>query len=46
MRVDGAEFPVELAVIRIPLHGPPIFTGYIRDLQSLKLAVLSHGASR
>jgi two-component system cell cycle sensor histidine kinase/response regulator CckA len=32
LRVDGTEFPIELAVTRIPVDGPPLFTGHIRDL--------------
>src|SRR5919106_1593261 len=36
MRSDGSEFPVELAITRIPGDGPPMFTGYIRDLTAQK----------
>jgi PAS domain S-box-containing protein len=36
LRSDGAEFPVELAVTRISLAGPPMFTGYIRDITERK----------
>ncbi|MBW3633725.1 MAG: PAS domain S-box protein, partial [Chloroflexi bacterium] len=32
MRADGTEFPVELAVTRVPADGPPLFTGYVRDI--------------
>jgi PAS domain S-box-containing protein len=32
VRADGSEFPVELAITRIPLDGPPSFTGYLRDI--------------
>jgi diguanylate cyclase (GGDEF)-like protein/PAS domain S-box-containing protein len=32
MRADGIEFPVELAITRVDLPGPPIFTGYLRDV--------------
>jgi PAS domain S-box-containing protein len=32
MRKDGSEFPVELAVTRPELPGPPLFCGYIRDM--------------
>ncbi len=39
MRSDGAEFPVELTVTRIPLDGPPMFTGYVRDITDRKRAV-------
>jgi PAS domain-containing protein len=37
-RADGSEFPVELAISRIPLDGPPSFTGYLRDITERKLA--------
>lgn len=36
MRSDASEFPVELTVTRVPLDGPPIFTGYIRDITERK----------
>jgi PAS domain S-box-containing protein len=32
IRSDGTEFPVELAITRVPLPGDPIFTAYLRDL--------------
>ncbi|HVY60285.1 MAG TPA: PAS domain S-box protein, partial [Planctomycetota bacterium] len=32
MRADGTEFPVELAVSRIPADGPPVFTAHVRDI--------------
>jgi PAS domain S-box-containing protein len=32
MRKDGTEFPVELTITRIALPGPPMFTGYLRDI--------------
>lgn len=32
MRAGGAEFPCELAVARIDVSGPPLFTGYVRDI--------------
>jgi PAS domain S-box-containing protein len=38
MRRDGTEFPVEIAVTRIPLPGVPMYTGYIRDLSERKAA--------
>ena len=38
VRADGTEFPVELAINRIPMAGPPIFTGYIRDITERKQA--------
>jgi PAS domain S-box-containing protein len=36
MRADGTEFPVELAVARIDLPGPPSFTAYVRDITNRK----------
>jgi PAS domain S-box-containing protein len=36
VRADGSEFPVELAITRIPLDGPPSFTGYLRDITRRK----------
>jgi PAS domain S-box-containing protein len=36
MRADGTEFPVELAIARIDLPGPPSFTAYIRDIAGRK----------
>ncbi len=38
VRADGSEFPVELAITRIPLEGPPSFTGYLRDITERKHA--------
>jgi PAS domain S-box-containing protein len=35
-RSDASEFPVELAITRIPFPGPPMFTGYIRDITERK----------
>lgn len=36
MRADGSEFPVELAITRVPSDGPPIFTGFVRDISERK----------
>jgi signal transduction histidine kinase len=36
MRSDGSEFPVELAIVRVPIAGPPFFTAYLRDLTERK----------
>ena len=36
MRADGSEFPVELAITRIQVEGPPMFTGHIRDISARK----------
>ncbi len=38
VRANGSEFPVELAISRIPTDGPPIFTGFIRDITERKRA--------
>jgi PAS domain S-box-containing protein len=35
-RADGKEFPVELAITRIPLEGPASFTGFLRDITERK----------
>lgn len=32
LRADGSEFPVELAITRVDMPGPPIFSGNIRDI--------------
>ena len=38
VRADESEFPAELAITRIPLQGPPCFTGYLRDITDRKQA--------
>ena len=38
MRSDGVEFPVELAITRIPGKGLPFFTGHLRDITERKRA--------
>ncbi len=38
LRADGSEFPVELAITRIPLEGLPSFTAYLRDITERKRA--------
>ena len=32
MRADGSVFPAELAITRVDLASPPIFTGYLHDV--------------
>jgi len=32
LRAGGAEFPIEMTITRIATEGPPIFTGFIRDI--------------
>lgn len=41
MRKDGIEFPAEVAIARIMSDGPPIFTGYIRDITERRRAAES-----
>src|SRR5438034_4265277 len=38
MRADGREFPVELTVNKVTLEGPPLFTGFVRDITDRKRA--------
>jgi len=38
IRADGSEFPIELTIARISAKGPPVFTGFIRDLAEKKIA--------
>ena len=38
MRADGNEFPIELAITRVDLPGPPVFTAYVRDITERKRA--------
>jgi PAS domain S-box-containing protein len=38
IHADGTEFPVELAITRLPSDGPPMFTGFIRDITHQKRA--------
>ncbi len=37
MRADGSQFPIELAVTRIPSDGPPLFTSTLRDITAAKI---------
>src|SRR5256886_7856708 len=36
VRADGKEFPVEFSITRVPTEGPPILTGFIRDITERK----------
>src|SRR5688572_8305030 len=39
MRADGLEFPIELSIVCLPTDdGPPLFTGYVRDLTAQKIS--------
>jgi PAS domain S-box-containing protein len=46
MRSDGSEFPVEMTITRIALPGPPMFTGYLRDITVRATALQELRASR
>ncbi len=37
VRADGTEFPVELTITRLPSDGPPMFTGFLRDITERRL---------
>ena len=39
IRADGAEFPVELSLSRLPASGPPVFTAFLRDITEQKQMV-------
>jgi PAS domain S-box-containing protein len=43
---NGAEFPVELTITRVPLPGRPTFTAYIRDITDRRRAEAELRASR
>jgi PAS domain S-box-containing protein len=38
LRKDGSECPVELAIVAIEYDGPPMFTGFLRDLTAQRTA--------
>ncbi|HKF44709.1 MAG TPA: PAS domain S-box protein [Thermoanaerobaculia bacterium] len=38
LRRDGTEFPVELTISRISGDGPPVFTGFVRDITARRRA--------
>src|SRR4051794_1636079 len=46
MRSTGQEFPVELTITRIRRDGPPLFTGYLRDITERKRAEAELRSSR
>ena len=44
LHADGREFPVELTITRIDVPGPPMYTGYVRDITD-RLAARARAAS-
>ena len=47
LRADGSEFPVELAISRVQYEGPPLFTGYVRDIsEQTRSKAVSAGQAR
>ena len=38
LRANGEEFPLELTITQADLPGPPVFTGYLRDLTASRRA--------
>ena len=46
LRADGTEFPAEIAVTRIGVEGPPLFTAYLRDITDQKAAQQALEATR
>ena len=38
IRADGGELPIELTITAIPTDGPPMFTGFVRDIAERKRA--------
>jgi PAS domain S-box-containing protein len=46
MRVDGSEFPAEVTITQIDRPGPPMFTGFVRDITDRKRAEAEVRASR
>ena len=38
MRSNGHEFPAEIAIAKVQVHGRPFFTAYVRDLTETKRA--------
>lgn len=38
IRSNGTEFPIEVAITRITREGPPMFTGYVRDITERRRA--------
>jgi len=46
LRRDGREFPVELTVTRVDQTDPPLFTGFIRDITSVRQAAAELVAGR
>ncbi len=46
MKADGSRIPVELTITRIPVDGPPVFTGQLRDITDRRRQEAELKASR
>ncbi len=46
IRADGKDFPVELTINQVTLEGPPLFTGFVRDITDRKRAEMQLRDSR
>jgi PAS domain S-box-containing protein len=46
VRADGSELPVELTITRVSLPGPPLFTGYLRDISERRRLLEREQAAR
>jgi PAS domain S-box-containing protein len=44
LRANGDEFPVELAIVRVPNSDPPLFTAFLRDLTDRRRLELRRAA--
>ncbi len=42
LHANGTEMLVELAITRVPVAGPPLFTAYLRDITEHKQAEIEH----
>jgi len=44
-RSDGVRICVEAAIVAVPIHGPPLFVGFLRDTTERKRAEAQHRES-
>ena len=45
IRSDGVRICVEAAIVAVPIHGPPLFVGFLRDITERKRAEAQHRES-